>query len=96
MPRSTRNGTAALTPPPAQQAPPATATALRPLDPQAVGTLAAWGQYLGLPRHCLKREARLGRLVVYKRAGKLWTDGVAVLAWLHGGEVRRAARETSP
>ena len=82
---------AVLTPPPA----PTTAitgpapSALRTLDPHAVGTLATWGEYLNLPKHCLKREARLGRLAVYRRAGRLWTDGEAVLAWLRGGQVRR-------
>jgi hypothetical protein len=83
MPRSQK--LAVLTPPPAQ-APPA---ALRSIDPRHVGTLPEWGGFLGLPRHCLKREARLGRLKVYKRAGKLWTTGAAVVDWLHRGEVKR-------
>jgi hypothetical protein len=83
MPRP--NG-AVLTPPATTASAP---LPLRTLDPRAVGTLAAWGEYLNLPKHCLKREARLGRLAVYRRAGRLWTDGRAILAWFHGGAVRR-------
>jgi hypothetical protein len=92
MPRNRTNG-AVLTPPTAEQAPPPSPPALRPIDPTAVGTLPAWSAHLGLPKHCLKREARLKRLVVYKRAGRLWTDGVAILAWLRGGEVKRRRAE---
>ena len=83
MPRSKLS---VLTPP---AAPLATPPALRSIDPRQIGTLPEWGAFLGVAKHCLKREARLGRLVTYRRAGKLWTDGAAVLAWLHGGEVKR-------
>ena len=89
--KSPRNGTAAvLTPPPAT-----VPTAPRAIDPDQIGTLSEWGTCLNLPKHCLKREARLGRLVVYKRAGRLWTDGEAILAWLRSGRVRRAPRQSA-
>jgi hypothetical protein len=48
---------------------------------------------LNLPPSCLPREARLGRLRTSRRAGRLWTTGAWLLAWLQAGEVRRRRRE---
>jgi hypothetical protein len=44
---------------------------------------------LGLKPNTLRREARLRRLRVAKRAGKLFVLGAWVLQWLEAGEVRR-------
>jgi hypothetical protein len=68
---------------------PSTPPPLRTIEVTAVGSLAEWGDYLGLPRHCLRREARLARLVTFRRAGRLWTDGASILKWLHAGRVHR-------
>ena len=89
--RATHSGTDAgpTMLPPAAPTPPAP----RVVGPGMLGTLGQWGSFLGLPRHCLKREARLGRLTTFRRAGQLWTDGESVLAWLRSGRVRRAAQQ---
>jgi hypothetical protein len=84
MPRS-RNG-AVLTPPATQ---PALPPSPRVIPDDAVFQLGELQAVLCLPRHTLKREARLGRLRVSKRAGRLWTTGAWVREWLEGGEVRR-------
>ncbi len=65
---------------------------LRVVPDEAMHTLSDWQLILGLPRNTLKREARLHRLRVAKRAGKLWALGSWVREWLEGGEVRRRAR----
>jgi hypothetical protein len=59
------------------------------LDDRAVFTLVAAGEFLGLPRTCLKREAREGRLRVSRRAGKYWTCGSWLWQWLLAGERAR-------
>jgi hypothetical protein len=79
----------AVVSPATEQAAPTSTPAPRTIDPHHVGTLPEWCGFLGLPRHSLKREGRLGRLKVFKRSGRLWTTGEAVLDWLRGGEVRR-------
>jgi hypothetical protein len=90
-----RKPLAIVAPPAPPSATPASPSVLRTLDLRAVGTLAEWGQYLGLPRNCLKREARLSRLRVAKRAGKLWSTGLWIKQWIEDGEIRRRAREAS-
>jgi hypothetical protein len=80
---------APTTPAKQQQPSPATPPTMRTIEPNMVATLTEWGDFLGLPRYCLRREARLNRLTTYRRAGKLWSDGASVLDWLHGGRVRR-------
>jgi hypothetical protein len=50
---------------------------------------------LGLARHCLRREVRLGRLRVSKRAGRYFTTGLWLWQWLEGGEVKRQGRHDS-
>jgi hypothetical protein len=75
------NGTVADSRPPRQE--PALIRAA------AYAELAVWGRYLGLPRSCLPREARLGRIVVSRRAGRLWASGAAIRDWLEGGRVKR-------
>jgi hypothetical protein len=88
MPRS--NG-AALTPPhtpPQPAAPPP----YRLVHPDALHTLGEWQVILTLPRHTLRREARLGRLRTARRAGKLWATGAWIRQWVETGEVRRTPR----
>jgi hypothetical protein len=83
---SRSNGAAEACPPQtAEVTPPPTRT----IDDNAVHPLAEWGRILGLPPNCLKREARLKRLRVSRRAGKLWALGSWVRQWIEGGEVRR-------
>jgi hypothetical protein len=65
------------------------APAVRSIPDDAVFQLGELQLVLGLARHTLKREARLGRLRVSKRAGRLWTTGLWVREWLEAGEVRR-------
>jgi hypothetical protein len=68
---------------------PSTITQVRVIPPDAVFTLDELRSVLGLPRHTLRREARLGRLRVSRRAGKLWTTGAWVREWIETGRVRR-------
>jgi len=92
MPRS-RNGRAALTaPPPVPQVQPAAPQPARVIHDSALCTLGEWQLLLGLPRHTLHREARLGRLRTARRAGRLWALGTWVREWIESGEVRRGAR----
>jgi hypothetical protein len=81
-----RNGTIEARPPSTAEV---TAPPPRTIDDNAVHPLAEWGRILGLPPNCLKREARLKRLRVSRRAGKLWALGRWVREWIEGGEVRR-------
>jgi hypothetical protein len=62
---------------------------LRRIPKDAVFALDELRQVLGLKKGCLPREARLGRLRVSRRAGKSWTTGAWVRAWLEAGEVHR-------
>jgi hypothetical protein len=66
---------------------------LRLIPDDAVHTLPEWTSILGLPKHTLKREGRLKRLRVSKRAGKLWALGRWVREWIANGEVRRQRRD---
>ncbi|HKI30276.1 MAG TPA: hypothetical protein VKA46_00190 [Gemmataceae bacterium] len=75
--------------------PPTASPAVRSIPDDAVHQLSEWQAILGLPTHTLKREARLGRLRVAKRAGRLWSLGAWVREWLKGGEVRRPRPETN-
>jgi hypothetical protein len=68
---------------------------VRIVHPDAVHTLGEWQVLLGLPRNTLKREARLGRLRVSKRAGRLWSLGVWVVDWIVAGEVKRRVADAS-
>jgi hypothetical protein len=65
----------------------------RRIHPDQWGTLPEWTVYLGLAQTRLPREARLGRLAVSKRAGRLWASGEAIVAWLASGVARRRRRE---
>jgi len=66
-----------------QQAAPSTG---RVLLPGWIGSLPELAALLGLPRTTLKREARLRRLRVSRRAGRYWTTAAWVLEWLEAGE----------
>jgi hypothetical protein len=44
---------------------------------------------LGLAKGCLPREARLGRLRVAKRGGKIMILGRWLIEWIKSGEVHR-------
>jgi hypothetical protein len=49
-------------------------------------------ELLKLPQHTLGREARLGRLKVSRRAGRLWTTGAWLREWIEGGVVQHGRR----
>jgi hypothetical protein len=72
-----------------QAQPPAPPPTVRVIDDRAVFQLGELQAVLGLPKCTLKREARLGRLRVSRRAGRLWTLGAWVRQWLERGEVKR-------
>jgi hypothetical protein len=88
MARST--GLKVKSPEPGRPEEPPARPPVRVVPPDAVFALGELQAVLGLPRHTLKREARLGRLRVAKRAGRLWCLGCWVREWLERGEVRRA------
>jgi hypothetical protein len=67
---------------------PAAAPAVRVVPADAVVTLDELRAVLGVPKSCLRREVRLGRLRVSRRAGRYWTTGAWVREWLEGGEYR--------
>src|SRR5262245_51002730 len=69
---------------------------LRRVPDDLIVTLTEARQLLGLPKNCLPREARLGRLKVSRRAGKLWTTGAWLRTWIESGLVRRRQVPTEP
>jgi hypothetical protein len=83
---SRNNGTLEARPPSAVEAVPPPP---RTIDDNALHPVSEWTRILNLPANCLKREARLGRLRVSKRAGKLWCLGAWIKEWVASGEVRR-------
>ena|SRR5947209_2329500 len=69
---------------------------VRTIPDDAVFRLDELAAVLKLPRTTLRREARLGRLAVSRRAGCYWCTGRQVHAWLAAGEHkprRRAGAE---
>jgi hypothetical protein len=74
-----------------KRAPPALPE-MRVIPRDAILALEELRLLLGLPKNTLKREARLRRLRVSKRAGRLWTCGEWVHEWLRSGEVHRGSR----
>jgi hypothetical protein len=62
----------------------------------AVYSLESGRLALGLKRDTLRREVRLGRLRVAKRAGRYYVLGAWLLQWLEGGEVRRRRPAAAP
>jgi hypothetical protein len=62
------------------------------IDPNAVYTLESARACLGLANATLRREIRLGRLRVSKRAGRYFLLGDWLLAWLREGEIPRGRR----
>lgn len=52
----------------------------------AVYSLGGARMALGLPDSCLRREIRLKRLRVSKRAGRYFILGKWLLEWIEGGE----------
>jgi hypothetical protein len=88
---SRSNGTIEARPPSPEVTPPP-----RAIDDNSLHPLSEWTKILGLPVNCLKREARLRRLRVSKRAGKLWALGRWVREWIESGEVRRPIGEGQP
>jgi hypothetical protein len=64
------------------------------IDPKAVFTIESARSTLGLAKHCLPREIRLGRLRVAKRAGKYLILGQWVLEWIEAGELPRRSPMT--
>jgi hypothetical protein len=74
-------------------------TAIRHLiESNAVYSLESARAALGLARATLRREIRLGRLRVSKRAGRYYILGCWLLQWLQAGEIvhdRQSPRESS-
>jgi len=66
------------------------------IDPNAIFSLETARQTLGLPENTLRREARLRRLRVSKRSGRIWITGRWLLEWLESGEVRTRPRRVRP
>jgi hypothetical protein len=75
-----------------EPAPPATLPAIAIIPPQSVMVLEQAIALRALPRSCIPREARLGRLRTSRRAGRLWATGAWLLAWIKGGETTRRRR----
>jgi hypothetical protein len=71
-------------------------TVLHVIHPDAVYSLESARAALGLARATLRREVRLGRLRVSKRAGRYYLLGAWLLEWLRAGEVRRYLRAAVP
>lgn len=59
------------------------------ITPTMVFTVRQLQSLLGLRASTVRREVRLGRLRVAKRAGRYFVLGEWVLDWLRGGEVSR-------
>jgi hypothetical protein len=59
------------------------------IDPHAVYDMRTAAACLGLAKHCLPREIRLGRLRASKRGGRYLLLGAWLLQWVQDGEVRR-------
>jgi hypothetical protein len=58
------------------------------IKPNEVRAPSGWRRVLGLPKSCLGRECREGRLRYSKRAGRRWILGKWILDWLEEGEVQ--------
>jgi hypothetical protein len=58
----------------------------------AVYLLDSAQRALRLTRTTVRREIRLGRLRVSKRAGRYFILGRWLLEWLEGGEIRRGGK----
>jgi hypothetical protein len=73
---------------------PPTTPAIVAIPPNSIMSLERASAVLALPPSCLPREARLGRLRTSRRAGRLWTTGAWLLAWIASGETtcRRRAK----
>jgi hypothetical protein len=65
------------------------------IDPHAVFTVSSAQAVLALPKGCLPREIRLGRLRASKRSGRYWVLGSWLLQWLEGGEIHRHRHEAA-
>jgi hypothetical protein len=66
------------------------------IHPTAVYGVTELQEALRLKRSTLRREIRLGRLRVSKRAGAYFFLGSWVLQWIEGGELRRKGSEPLP
>ena len=66
------------------------ATAVARIHENGVYTLASARKALNLPDSCLRREIRLKRLRVSKRAGRYFILGKWLLEWIEGGERQQA------
>jgi hypothetical protein len=59
------------------------------VHPTAVYTIVSAQAALQLTRTTLRREIRLGRLKVSKRAGRYFILGAWLLEWLRDGELQK-------
>ena len=62
------------------------------IHPHAVYSVQALMTALGIPRSCIGREVRLGRLRMSRRAGKYYCVGEWLLEWLRSGEIKPRRR----
>jgi hypothetical protein len=65
------------------------------IHPTAVYTLDVATRALDLAKGTLKREARLGRIRVSRRAGRYYLLGSWILDWLRAGEKKPSCALTS-
>jgi hypothetical protein len=65
---------------------------VRVIPPDSLVRLDELRVILGLPKTCLRREVRLGRLRVSRRSGRYWTTGRWVAEWIAAGEVKPKVR----
>jgi hypothetical protein len=93
MPRSNHRNGAANLPTPLVPAAAAAPPPVRVIPADAVFQLGELQAVLGLSKHTLRREVRLGRLRVSKRAGRYWIVGRWVHQWLDEGEATRGQRD---
>lgn len=75
------------------KAPPTTPDPVPIVHRRSVYRLGQLQAVLGLRPSSLKREIRLGRLIVSKRCGTYFIVGESVLSWLRAGEVHRQRPE---
>jgi hypothetical protein len=65
------------------------ANILHVIEPRAVYSPDSVRTALGLTKNTLRREVRLGRLRMAKRAGRNYFLGEWLLEWIKTGEIKR-------
>jgi hypothetical protein len=62
------------------------------IDPRVAFDVPTFCQVFGVPRSCIAREVRLGRLRVARRGGKYFVLGAWALQWIETGELKPRRR----